>query len=93
MLRETKEGVLLDIEVQPNAKKNEIVKVDEWRNRLVIKIKAPPKNGKANKEIIKFFFEIFKKKCKIVKGEKSSQKTILILDANIDDIKKKIIKQ
>ncbi|ADG13144.1 protein of unknown function DUF167 [Methanocaldococcus infernus ME] len=77
MLRECKEGTLLDIIVTPNAKKTEIVGRDEWRNRLEVKVKAPPVEGKANKEIIKFFSKLFGD-VEIVAGEKSSKKTILI---------------
>lgn len=74
IIKESREGVLIDIDVQANAKKNEIVGINEWRKRLSIKIKAPATEGKANKEIIKFFKEIFKKDVEIVSGKLNPQK-------------------
>ncbi|WP_297067459.1 DUF167 family protein, partial [Thermococcus sp.] len=41
-IKETKEGTLLLVHVQPKAKKSSIEGVDEWRGRLRVKIKAPP---------------------------------------------------
>ncbi|WP_457612335.1 DUF167 family protein [Methanocaldococcus sp.] len=93
MLKETKEGVLLEIFVSPNAKKNEIVGINEWRKRLDIKIKAPPVEGKANKEIVKFLSKYFGD-VEIVSGEKSQKKTILIKNKSlkeVEDIIKKVI--
>jgi uncharacterized protein (TIGR00251 family) len=85
IIRESKDGVLIDIDVQANAKKNEIVGINEWRKRLAIKIKAPATEGKANKEIIKFLKDIFKKDIEIVAGKLNPQKTILIKDIKKDE--------
>ncbi|AAB98613.1 TPA: YggU family protein [Methanocaldococcus jannaschii] len=86
IIKESREGVLIDIDVQANAKKNEIVGINEWRKRLSIKIKAPATEGKANKEIIKFFKEIFKKDVEIVSGKLNPQKTVLIGDIKKDEV-------
>jgi len=85
IIRECKDGVLIDIDVQANAKKNEITGINEWRKRLAIKIKAPATEGKANKEIIKFFKEIFKKDVEIVAGKLNPQKTVLIKGIKKDE--------
>ena len=81
-----KKGILIDVEISPNAKKNEIGGINEWRKRLIIKIKAQPIEGKANKEIIKFLKKIFKKDVEIVSGLTSSQKTVLVVGANREGI-------
>ncbi|XRO76884.1 DUF167 domain-containing protein [Methanocaldococcus sp. 10A] len=86
IVKESKDGVLIDIDVQAGAKKNEIIGINEWRKRLAIKIKAPATEGKANKEIIKFFKEIFKKDVEIVAGKLNPQKTILIKDIKKDEV-------
>ena len=85
-IRENKEGVLIDIDVQAGAKKNEISGINEWRKRLNIKIKAPATEGKANKEIIKFLKEIFKRDVEIVSGKLNPQKTVLIRDIKKDEV-------
>jgi uncharacterized protein (TIGR00251 family) len=86
IIRENKDGVLIDIDVQANAKKNEIVGINEWRKRLVIKIKAPATEGKANKEIIKFLNDIFKKDVEIVAGKLNPQKTVLVKGIKKDEV-------
>ncbi|UXM84424.1 DUF167 domain-containing protein [Methanococcus aeolicus] len=87
-----KKGILINVEISPNAKKNEIGGINEWRKRLTIKIKAPPIDGKANKEIAKFFKKTFGKDITIVSGLTSSQKTICVIGATKDEIIDKILK-
>jgi uncharacterized protein (TIGR00251 family) len=89
IIRESKDkkGVLIDVDISPNAKKNEIEGINKWRKRIIIKIKAQPTEGKANKEIIKFLKKTFNKDIEIVSGLTSSQKTILVVSANKGEIK------
>ncbi|HLC98763.1 MAG TPA: DUF167 domain-containing protein [Candidatus Nanoarchaeia archaeon] len=69
---------VLRIIVKPNSPKSEITAVDEARNALRVSIKAPPDKGKANKEVIKFFSKLLKKKVEIVSGLKSKEKMLRI---------------
>ncbi|MBU0535708.1 MAG: YggU family protein [Nanoarchaeota archaeon] len=71
---------LIKIIVKPNSPKSEITSIDEVRNALRVNIKAPPDKGKANREVIKFFSKLLKKKVEIVSGMKSKEKLIKILD-------------
>ena len=78
MIKKTKDGILLNIKISPNASKNEIIKTDEC---LKVKITAQPIDGKANKALIEFLsktFKIPKSYFEIVKGQTSKEKTILI---------------
>jgi uncharacterized protein (TIGR00251 family) len=66
--------------VVPNAKQTEIV--GEHDGRLKLKIHAPPVDGKANAEVIRFFAEKYgvpKSRVRIVSGEKSRKKTVEII--------------
>lgn len=72
-IKETKDGVLLSIYVQPKAKNNAIEGVDEWRGRLKVRIAAPPVEGKANKEVVKFFSKLLGAEVSIVRGETSRE--------------------
>ncbi|MBN1899369.1 MAG: YggU family protein [Spirochaetes bacterium] len=68
----------LNIKVIPNAKKNEIRHREDM---TVVKIKAPAVEGKANKELIKYLVQYYKVKAnniKILKGERSRHKVVLI---------------
>lgn len=77
MLKETKDGLIVNIKISPNSKKNEIVREEEHTK---IKITAQPIDGKANKALVEFLsknFKIPKTSIKILKGETSKEKTIL----------------
>lgn len=79
MIKEHAEGVSISLHILPNAPRTEIIGLHG--NHLKIKIKAPPVDGKANEEIIKFFsryFEISRNRCEILRGEKSKSKVILL---------------
>lgn len=90
MIKESKEGVILQIYVQPKAKRTEIDGIDEWRKRLKVKVKAPPVEGKANKEIIKFFSKLLGAEVSLIKGETSREKDLLIRGVSIEEVKKKL---
>lgn len=79
MIKETENGLLINIKISPNSKKNEIIKNE---SETKIKITAQPIDGKANKGLIEFLskkFKIPKTSIQIVKGETSKEKTILFI--------------
>ncbi len=87
MINKTKDGILVNIKISPNSKKNEIIKDGDI---IKIKITAQPIDGKANKAVIEFLskhFKIPKTSIKIVKGETSKEKTILFETSNPDKVK------
>lgn len=91
MIRETKEGLIINLKISPNAAKNDIVK-DE--TGVKIKLTAQPIEGKANKALLEFLskkLKVPKTSIEIIKGETSKDKTLLIKVADgdkISDIKK-----
>jgi len=87
-LSKNKDGVLINITVSPNAKKTEIIGIDEWRKRLIIKVKAPPVEGRANNEIIKYFKKLFGRNVEIVSGKTSSSKTVKVVDGDFEEVLK-----
>ena len=87
MLKETKDGLIVNIKISPNSKKNEIVREEEYTK---IKITAQPIDGKANKALVEFLsknFKIPKTSIKILKGETSKDKTILFMTDNAEKVK------
>jgi len=66
--------MIKEIKVIPNSKKEKIIKSTE----LIVKVREPAKNGKANKAIIKLLSKYFGKKVRIVSGFKSKKKNIEI---------------
>ena len=76
---EAKGGVTINIDVSPGAKKTEVIAgYNEWRKAIVVKVKSPPKGGKANAEIIREFEKLFGSKVEILKGQTSSQKVLFV---------------
>ena len=85
-MKETDKGIIVNIKISPNAKKNEIIKSE---GETKIKITAQPIDGKANKCLIDFLsknFKIPKTSIKILKGETSKEKTILFITDNPERI-------
>ena len=87
-IRASKYGVLLDIEVSPNAKREEIKGYNEWRKRIVVEMKEKPEKFKVNRELVSFFSKLFnipKNNVKIVNGEKNPLKTILLEGIDVEE--------
>jgi hypothetical protein len=92
-LKQTEEGVLLDVYVQPKASKNEPAGIHE--DALKVRLTAPPVEGKANKECVRFVAKILglpKSRVSIVQGEKSRRKTLLLQGSRMGEIDGKIRK-
>jgi uncharacterized protein (TIGR00251 family) len=69
----------VEIYVQPGAKRSETA--GEFDGKPKIRIKAPPVDGAANKEVIRFVaksLNISKSSVRLVKGELSRHKTLEI---------------
>ena len=76
MIKETNDGLIVNIKISPNSKKNEIINEGEFPK---VKITAQPIDGKANKALIEYLsknFKIPKTSIKILKGETSKEKTL-----------------
>ena len=78
-LRETEEGVILKVSVQPKASRQELSGVREGVLRL--RLTAPPVEGAANEACRIFLAELFqisKSRVQIIRGHQSRQKWIQI---------------
>ncbi len=75
-VKEARNGTVIAVEVSPQSKKIEFG-YDKWRKAIIVKVKSPAKEGKANRELLKIFSEIFGF-AEIVKGEKSRSKIVLV---------------
>ena len=76
---EHQEGTVILVYVQPRASKNELAGVQE--GALKVRLTAPPIEGKANKECIKFLAKLFnlpKSSIEILQGQKSRHKKFLL---------------
>ena len=76
--REVDGGVEVDVTVSPRSDRSGTEGVDEWRKRLIVRVKAPPLDGRANKEIQELFKKVTGYRCEIVRGQTSRQKTVFV---------------
>ena len=70
----------ITVRVKPNARKNEVVKLDE--NTFVVHVSVPPVDGKANEKVIELLAEYFgkpKRGVAILHGSTGKNKLIEIL--------------
>jgi len=70
----------ISVRVKPNARKEEIKKLND--NAFILSVKEPAKEDKANQAIIKLLSEYFgvpKSSISIIKGQTSKNKIIQIL--------------
>ena len=84
-------GCILKCWIQPRSSRNILVGV--YGDALKISLSAPPVDGKANKELLKFlakYFKLSQSSIQITAGESSRSKTILITGMDKDTIIKKL---
>ena len=87
------EGVTLDVTVRPGSRSSGLSGFDPWRKRLEIKVKARPVDGSANSELISLLAEVFNiptANIRIISGERTSSKKILLAGMSIDNAVKKL---
>ena len=81
----SKDGIIINLKIVPNAKHNKIDGI--LGERLKVRIQAPPADGKANKMLVKFLSGIFdlpRSHVTIVTGESGRLKRIAIRGINKD---------
>ncbi len=78
IIRPVKDGCELDVLVSPRSNRSGPEGVDEWRKMLVLRVRAPPLDGRANKEVESTISEITGFRCQVTRGQTSRQKTLTI---------------
>jgi uncharacterized protein (TIGR00251 family) len=75
-IRPKGENTLIDIAVTPDSKSTGIKGFDRWRKRVLVEVKEPPIQNRANREIVSFFSKLFNADVNIVRGGKNTHKTL-----------------
>jgi len=87
----TEKSVRITVRVQPNAKRNEIVRFED--GVLYLRISAPPLRGKANQALLAFLSDILgvsKSRLSIEKGMTSRMKIIAVQGIGEGEVRKKV---
>ncbi|MGY8728039.1 MAG: DUF167 domain-containing protein [Candidatus Poseidoniales archaeon] len=80
-------AVMLEVEVQPGAKRQGIVGFNEWRGRLTVAVRAEAQKGKANNAVLHVLstsLNLPKSQLKIVGGTTSRSKKVRIENVSSD---------
>ena len=85
-VRVTKEGTEIDVMVSPHSSTSGIQGFDQWRGRIIVKIRAPPEAGKANKELIELFSGLLGR-AELGRGSTNRLKTIVVQMGRDDVLK------
>jgi len=90
-IKPTDAGVEVNVHIQPGASKSEVAGMHG--DAIKIRIKARPVEGAANSALIEFIamnLGVTRKAVKIVRGEKSRQKTVLIA-VQADEVERRLM--
>ena len=72
-------GLEIDISVSPRSDRSGTEGIDEWRKRLIVRVKAPPLDGRANKEVEELLRKVTGCRSEVIRGQTSRQKTVLVI--------------
>ena len=90
-LRESSDGVIFAVKVQPRAKKNAVT--GEVGDALKVSLTAPPIDGKANAGCVEFFAKLLKvprSSVTIASGQTSRGKVIRVSGLSTAEVRKRI---
>lgn len=89
VIQEEAKGITLKIKVQPNASRNELGGVVD--GSLRVRLTAPPVEGAANKECIRFLskeLHIAKSRITIIRGQRGREKVLRIEGMKKEELQK-----
>jgi len=76
--RQVPGGVEVNVIVSPNSDRQGTEGMNVWRKRLTIRVRSPPMDGKANREVAEYIESITGCRSEITKGHTNRQKTVMI---------------
>ncbi len=90
-VRQTGDGVVLDLEISPGAKETAVHGYNPWRKRIEVRLSERAQKGKANEQLISFIsglFNVNSRDVRIITGSTNSKKSVLIAGAQLPYILK-----
>ena len=71
------------VEIKPNSRQNKVEKITD--NVYKVRLTAPPKDGKANKQLIEILADYFKiaKSRVVIKAGKTSKTKVIVISGEI----------
>lgn len=90
-IRQTRDGVVLDLEISAGAKETGLRGYNPWRRRIEVRLTERAEKSRANDQLISFLSGLFKVNSRnvlIITGLTNSKKSVKVMDAKADDILK-----
>jgi len=90
-IKQTQDGVILDLDVSPGAKETAIKGYNPWRKRIEIRLSERAEKGKANDQLVLFLSDLFgvnSRNIRIMTGLTNSRKSVKITGLKVPDILK-----
>jgi uncharacterized protein len=90
-VKTTGDGILLPVQAQPGARRNEIIGIHN--GRLKVAVTQVAEKGKANRELIKLLAKslgVAKSQVTLVAGTTSSRKSFLISGVNLQETRRRL---
>jgi|GEM_PF-580256 len=78
------QAITLDVYVKPKSKE---FKIEKEEDKLAVFCREIPVKGRVNRELIKEFSKLFKRRVEIVSGFSSRQKRVLIRDIDVNEVR------
>ncbi len=89
-LRGSDDGVFLDLDVSPGAQDASFPSgYNPWRERVEARVRSPPQDGAANRELTELvagFFDVDPRAVSIVQGATGRRKTLLLRGASLGTV-------
>lgn len=90
-IRQTQDGVILDLDISAGAKETAVHGYNPWRKRIEVRLSQRAEKGRANEQLISYLsllFNVNSANVTIIKGLTSSKKSVKITGAgNLDILK------
>ncbi len=91
-IRPASDGAIIDLEASPGARETKVpAGYNQWRKRLLVKLKAPPERGKANEELIDALARLLNVpsvSIEITSGATNSRKSVKVRGMAREDVVK-----
>ncbi|VVB90182.1 putative ACR, YggU family [uncultured archaeon] len=90
-IKQTKDGVILDLDISPGARETAVKGYNPWRKRIEIRLSERAEKGKANDQLVLFLSGLFgvnSGNVHIITGLTNSKKSVKITGLKIPDILK-----
>lgn len=90
--RQESAGVVLQLWIQPRARKNELVGIQD--GALKVRLTSPPVEGAANELCREYFAKLLgvsRGDVMLIAGERSRHKRLLISGYAVDEVRKRIV--